>query len=341
MRIRVPDYYHAFRCLAGDCPHTCCEKWEVVIDPETALRYESVGGPLGERLRAAMRTDGEGEACFPLSGGRCPFLDRENLCEIHRQLGEEATSVVCRTHPRFTEDYGPFREVTLCASCPAARDLLLGSQEPLTFSEEETGEPEEPGDPWLAGLIPLRERLLAELGDRPRPLDRRLQRFLLLALEAQELLEEDRTEKLAALAAAWEAPQVELPEGPGIFPRALRILAELEALEEDWPELLRQSEMAEPAAVPEASLERLATYFAFRWLLKAVNDGDLLGRAQLCVLLTLTARRLAGVCGLGEAVRRLCSEIEHSDENLEALLADFRTEPALSPAAFFRTLAEG
>ena len=29
------------------------------------------------------------------------------------------------------------------------------------------------------------------------------------------------------------------------------------------------------------------------------------------------------------------------DENLEALLADFRTEPALSPAAFFRTLAEG
>ena len=111
-------------------------------------------------------------------------------------------------------------------------------------------------------------------------------------------------------------------------------------MEEDWPELLRQGEMAEPAAVPEASLERLATYFAFRWLLKAVNDGDLLGRAQLCVLLTLTARRLAGVCGLWEAVRRLCSEIEHSDENLEALLADFHRAGAVS-GGFFRTLAEG
>ena len=33
MRTRVPDYYDRFQCLAGACPHTCCEKWEVVIDP--------------------------------------------------------------------------------------------------------------------------------------------------------------------------------------------------------------------------------------------------------------------------------------------------------------------
>lgn len=31
-------------------------------------------------------------------------------------------------------------------------------------------------------------------------------------------------------------------------------------------------------------LERIAVYFAFRYLLKAVNDGDLLGRAQFCAL---------------------------------------------------------
>lgn len=341
MRIRVPDYYHDFRCLAGACPHTCCEGWEVVIDPETAHRYASVSGPLGEKLRAAMETDGEGEICFPLDGGRCPFLDRENLCEIHRQLGEEATSRVCRTHPRFTEDYGPFREVTLCASCPAARDLLLGREEPLTFPEEETAEPEEPGDPWLAGLVPLRDRMLRELADRARPLDRRLERFLLLALEAQALLEEDRAEALAVLAEQRELPRVEVPAGPGLFPEALEVLAGLEILEADWPVLLRRSGTAAPAAVPEALLERLAVYFAFRWLLKAVNDGDLLGRAQLCLLMVLTARRLAGVCGLAEAVRRLCSEIEHSDENLEALLAAFRTGETLSPAAFFRTLADG
>ena len=34
MLLRVPDYFEQFRCLAGACPHTCCAKWEVVIDEE-------------------------------------------------------------------------------------------------------------------------------------------------------------------------------------------------------------------------------------------------------------------------------------------------------------------
>ena len=339
MRIRVPDYYEQFHCLAGDCPHTCCEKWEVVLDEETARLYGTVPGPLGEKLRAAMETDGE--LCFPLSGGRCPFLDEENLCEIHRQLGPEATSVTCRSHPRFTEDYGPFREVSLCASCPAALGLLLGSDAPLTFPEEETAEPAEPGDPWLTGLVPLRDRMLRELADRRRPLEERLERFLLLAWEGQVLLEEDRAEDLADLAEKWQAPQAEVPDGPGIVPQALRTLSALEVLDDDWRDLLRRGETAEEGPVPEPLLERVGVYFAFRWLLKAVNDGDLLGRAQFCTLMTLTARRLAGVCGLGEAVRRLSSEIEHSQENLAALGVAFERDAALSLSAFLRQLRRG
>ena len=89
---------------------------------------------------------------------------------------------------------------------------------------------------------------------------------------------------------------------------------------------------------PEALLERVGAYFAFRYLLKTVNDGDLLGRAQLCVLMVLTAQRLAGVCGFPEAVRRLSCEIEHSEENLEALRAAFREDPGLCAAAFLRQL---
>mgnify|MGYP000702391620 FL=1 len=92
--------------------------------------------------------------------------------------------------------------------------------------------------------------------------------------------------------------------------------------------------MSMPAAVPETLLERLGTYFAFRYLLKADNDGDLLGQAQFCVLMVLTAQRLTAVCGLWEAVRRLCCEVEHSEENLEALRLAFLRDAALSPGAF-------
>ena len=47
-----------------------------------------------------------------------------------------------------------------------------------------------------------------------------------------------------------------------------------------------------------------------------------------------TAQRLTAVCGLWEAVRRLCCEVEHSEENLEALRLAFLRDAALSPGAF-------
>ena len=341
MLIRVPDYYHRFHCLAGSCPHTCCEKWEVTIDEETACRYFAVPGPLGERLREALQADDAGEFCFPLAGGRCPFLDPDNLCEIHRQLGQEATSVTCREHPRFTEDYGPLREISLSASCPAANTLLLETEAPLTFAEWENREPEEEADPWLPGLLAIRRRMFQELGDRRRTLTARLTSCLLLAAQAQELLEEEQETLLPDLAAGWEQPALTLAEGPGLFPWGLRVLAGLEALEPDWPEILHRGEAGAPLPQPQGLLERIAAYFFFRYPLKAVNDGDLLGRVQLCVLGVLTVQKLAPVCGgLAEALRRFSCEVEHHEDNLQALLTAFYKEADLSLAAFLRELAQ-
>ena len=319
MRVTVPDYYENFRCLAGACPHTCCEKWEVVIDEDSAAFYQTVPGPLGEKLRSALKRDEDGDLCFPLNGGRCPFLDGENLCEIHRNLGEAATSVTCQEHPRFTEDYGPFREVTLSASCPAANALLLRSEAPLTFHTFEIEEAEEEGDEWLTYLLPLRTRLLDILTDRRRPLRSRLASFLALALSAQDCLDDDCPEDLLNVEEAALPPA----EGP-LFPAALEFLASLEILDGDWPALLKQAAAAEKTPQPEALLERIAVYFAFRYLLKAVNDGDLLSRAELVVFAMLTVERLASVCGLPEALRRLSAEIEHDDDNLDALLEALR-----------------
>ena len=319
MRVTVPDYYEDFRCLAGKCPHTCCEKWEVVIDEDSAALYQTVSGPLGGKLRSALKRDEDGDLCFPLNGGRCPFLDGENLCEIHKTLGEDATSVTCREHPRFTEDYGPFREVTLSASCPAANALLLGSREPLTFRTFETEEAGEEGDEWLEYLIPLRRRMLDILTDRCRPLRARLASFLALALSAQGCLDDEHPE---AMNDAVEAsiPPAEAP----LFPATLDFLASLEVLDSDWPALLKRAAAAEKTPQPEALLERIAVYFAFRYLLKAVNDGDLLSRAELVVFAVVTVERLAAVCGLPEALRRFSAEIEHDDDNLEALLEALR-----------------
>ena len=320
----VPDYYDRFRCLAGACPHSCCEQWEVVIDDAHVDLYQQVTGPLGEKLRGALQSDAEGDLCFALNGGRCPFLDGENLCEIHRRLGEEATSITCQEHPRFIEDYGPFREVTLSASCPAANELLLGSEAPLTFCAREDADAGEEGDPWLPHLLALRQKRLEILADRTRPLQQRLDHFLALAEAAQPLLDEDAAEELPALAAEFEGGcGVQTPVCCG-----LEALSALEVLEPDWPAVLQAAESVSVQPQSEPLLERIAVYFAFRYLLKTVNDGDLLSRAQFVVYAVRAVERLAVVCGLSEALRRFSAEVEHSDENLETLLETLRWGPA-------------
>ena len=339
--VRVPDYYEKFRCLAGKCPHSCCEKWEVVLDEETAARYRALPGPLGEKLRRAM-TEESGEVCFALRGGRCPFLDEENLCEIHRTLGEKATSRTCQSHPRFIEEYGEVREVTLSASCPAANHLLLGENAPLRFVtvEKEGALPEE-----LRPLYALREACIGLLQNRTLPLRNRLSWLLLLANEAQAALDEGQEEVLYSLAeAAAELPAeapVE-PTGAGLFPAALEVLEELEILGEDWRPLLAAGKTAPGLELEEAApvLERICAYFLFRYFCKAYADGDLLSKAQLAVLGTLTAARLGGVCGLGEALRRFSREVEHSAENLDALQTAFCADDRLGLGRFFVTLVE-
>ncbi|WP_312281480.1 flagellin lysine-N-methylase [Oscillibacter sp.] len=341
MQLRAPDYLKQFQCLAGACPHSCCQGWEVVVDEASAAFYRTLPGSLGERLRAALQTE-DGEDYFALTDtSRCPFWDMDGLCAIHRALGPERTGEVCRSHPRFIEDYGPLRETSLVASCPEVCRLLLSSHTPLTFPETETDEEEEEPDPWLDPLLAVRKKLLEILQAPPRKIDFRLAELLALAVEGQILLDEDEAPLLPELCQVWTAPAPgSQMAGEGIFPRVWEALSGLEILGDDWRALLRRSREAVPGGVPEALLERIVAYFLFRYTLKAVNDGDLLGRVQFALLGALVVERAASLLPLGEALRIYCREIEHNEDNIDALLSAFRTEPALSPSAFFRTLEE-
>lgn len=340
MDIRKADYCEQFHCLASACPHSCCESWEVVIDPATAAAYRALPGPLGDKLRAALQTE-DGEDFFALTdAGRCPFWDQDNLCEIHRHLGEQATSEVCRSHPRFVEDYGTLRETTLCASCPEACRLLLSSTAPLAFPLAHSEETGDPADEWLPLLLAGREKTLEILQNRAQPLGQRLASILLLADEAQTLLDRDGIRQLPALCGAWSMPGPSLPAGAGLFPYGLEVLLGLEILGRDWQALLLRGRGAVSGSYPHELLERIAAYFLFRYYLKSINDGDLLGRVKFALFSTLAVAHLAGCAPLEEALRLYCREIEHSDENIDALLAAFQGDPGLSIAHFCRQLQE-
>lgn len=165
MILRKPNFYDNFKCIASRCSDTCCVGWEIDIDEASQKAYRKVTGAFGDKLRANIE-DGHFKL---LPHDRCPFLDKENLCEIYAHLGEGALCDICREHPRFVEVYGDIMERGLGLCCEEAARLLLASDGPLTFTTEECNEPEDELDDddreIRDEVLYTREQIFATLAD--------------------------------------------------------------------------------------------------------------------------------------------------------------------------------
>ena len=138
--IFAPDFYSAFSCRASACRHSCCRGWEIDVDEAALRRYASVPGALGQKLRASVYQDDDGAHFRLTADERCPFLQRDGLCELICRLGKDALCDICALHPRFFLSYGEYELAGLGLSCEAVCDLLLRGAGPLTLVCAETGE---------------------------------------------------------------------------------------------------------------------------------------------------------------------------------------------------------
>lgn len=342
MLIRKPDYYDRFRCAMGACSDTCCAAWDIVIDGESAAFYRSLPGALGERIRAALCTDEDGDLCFSVEGGHCPLLTEEGLCAIQLELGEERVCDTCRSHPRFIEEYGSFKEMALAASCPAAIELILSAD--AEIQTERDGEPdfvcEDVDEELLDVLLPCRERAFALLDRTEWSWTKRLTALLAFGSQLQLCLMTGDLAGMAYTAAEWareEDPVPPLPSVDGDAVRATRarcveLLGELEVLDEGWTQSLAAHAPAETQGKPPEEAERRwVKYLLWRWFLRADFDGDVYGKLALPVLSVLTLRELSGGENWTEWARRWAKEIEHSAENRTALFDALCTEETLAP----------
>ncbi len=292
--------FSGFRCLAGDCPDTCCAGWEIDLDPEALHYYEAMPGALGREVRQRLRTE-DGYTFFALEQGRCPFLNPAGLCRLILEQGEKALSVTCQAHPRFVEEYGSLRETCLSISCPEAARLLLDG--PVELVTRQTPEPEAEEDldeDYLKELLELREMLFSLVQTEPP------------ASSAAAILElaGDGTLELSGFFAAMGRMEFTSPR---------------------LPAALQRVDSAVPWAEMEEPGRRLMLYFLYRYVLRAVWDGRVTEKLLLCVYAAASILCLSR-CWDGpepERVRRAASlfsrEVEHSDENL-ALLYSFFAE---------------
>ena len=153
-----PTFYHTFQCKANQCHHTCCQKWTIDVDEETAKLYQTLPTPLGEDLRKFMTVDDEGYYfMFSDKQPTCPLLREDGLCRVVLELGEDSLCDTCHMHPRF---YKYIEDLELCGvglSCEESVEQLLATEgDQLLFTiEDDDGEFTAEDHPVLENIFDL------------------------------------------------------------------------------------------------------------------------------------------------------------------------------------------
>lgn len=327
MEVTIPHYYKRFRCIASECPDTCCAGWEIVIDDRTLKKYRKVRGPLGRRIRASVDRK---KKCFRQRNGRCVFLNGDNLCDLCLEGGSAYFCRTCRLYPRHIEEYEGSREISLSLSCMAAARIILGSGEKVRFLSREipTRRGEDYGDFdyfLYTNLLDVRDALFEILQDRT--LDAGTRSCMALSLahdfqgrvdgqclhETQELLERYRK----PTAAGWFRNDMEqYRTGSKREPafRAFRLLREMEVLQQDWPAELKAAgralysrtesgyrllkkewkESCRRNGIDLQNLrEQLMVYYTYVYFAGSVYDGQAYGKMKMAAMLTFLTEELS------------------------------------------------
>ena len=296
-----PDYYKEFECIKGECRHNCCIGWEIEIDSNTAEKYKSVGGELGDRLKRCIDWN---ESCFILGENeRCPFLNGDNLCDIIIGLGEDKLCGICADHPRFKNELPDRTEIGLGLCCEAAADLILRQKHKVGLVFDGNSSCDD-------SIINLRDAIIDTLQDREFSVFERLENMLWLCGEDNFVVD----------IKSWADR-----------------LYNLERLDEDWANRLNILKTpidfegyADYIKNYECEYEQLAVYFIYRHFANAPDGDSCLKRAKFAALAVniiyalgaaeFTLRSELSFDHRVDIARAFSSEIEYSDENLYTII---------------------
>lgn len=321
MQISKPVYYDTFRCLAENCPDSCCKEWDVQIDPESAAKYRALPGDLGNRLRQVM-TEEDGETVMILEEGRCPMWRRDGLCRIQAELGEGGLCKTCQEFPRLRHDYGDFVELGLELSCPEAARLIFGAPIMTRITTQILGgEVPEYDQEAMAVLCQTREEALRLLQDESRSVPETLAVFLMYGCYAQTLLDCGEAGKFDASVALEEAREFAAPADSSLL---LEFYLQLEILTDCWRERLCDPWHGEWTE----QLCTFAVYSVERYWLQAVSDYDLISRIKMIIAACLLIQLLGG--DVIATAQLYSKEIENSADNVDAILNAAYTHTAFT-----------
>ncbi len=302
MKTYAPNYYKDFHCIADKCTHSCCIGWEICIDSETLKKYENTDGELGKRLKSSINNSE-----FVLRKDEsCPFLNKNGLCDIISEKGEDYLCEICKEHPRFYNFFSDRTEAGLGLSCEEAARIILSQREfteVMPICDDGTEEYELCWEELY--ILQKRDSIFKVLQNRNKPL-------------------QERVDEMLDICKAKTPPSVTALS---------HILSKMEMLDSSWGEMLSQiTEPCTDAALDEfdTAFEKLLLYFVYRHTPMSVNEKDFASRVAFAYISYEVIRTMCAVqkSNMGEcAFEYLCNtarmysaEIEYSEENTQKLI---------------------
>ncbi|HDL7643783.1 TPA: flagellin lysine-N-methylase [Yersinia enterocolitica] len=134
--ITQPDFMETFSCVGSACREHCCKGQSVTLDRNRYQKY--IKSPYADIKRIAINQISVTQASLaswanihPDNHGNCPFLDEQQLCQIHKHAGANALSNSCATYPRVEHIYKNQKIKSMSFSCPEVTRKVLFSPEAL------------------------------------------------------------------------------------------------------------------------------------------------------------------------------------------------------------------
>lgn len=327
MKIRVPDYFDDFKCIASECEDTCCAGWGIVIDDESYKNYINVKGEFGERLRSKIVTEGS-ENIFVLKGDDCPFLTENKMCDIYNNLGEDSLCYTCRQYPRVMEEFGSLREVCLSLSCPEACRIILKSDKrvgfKLTEDDEEVTRYNDINAMLYLNLMQCRNIVFKILQNRDMDLNKRVSIILKFIGEVQDKIDSNLIQGIKDSISKYsdnkfiEDVAIDIqnyksnesikynnvyeifkvfkelkhinPNDPLALEDALRYFWQSE--EDEYIYLEKHNQFDNYFSDKIYKFENLLVYFVFRYFMKAVFDYDVLAKIKTALVSYIMIKEL-------------------------------------------------
>lgn len=308
MKKYYPSFYDKFSCLCDACPDTCCAKWEIVVDEEALIKYNGINGEFGEKLRQSLFRDEDGDYLFKLDNGRCPFLNKHNLCDIHINLGKEYTCDVCRQHPDFVEEYDDFTEICPSLSCPETVRLIFDA----SCDEQPYPEISTDSDDYVLQLLAEGRNRAFEILRNQLSYKQKLEKLCCLATEIQKEIASFQYECNADFS----------------FLQSVEFCRnELEILTDEWKTILVCTVHKKDIRVEENKLNVLLSYYIYRYFLKAVNDCDIVTTLRFILFSVWFCEQLClcSAYSFEEIARLYSKEIEHNTDNIEKIYTLLRS----------------